>query len=87
MKKIIYTIINDTLKSPNGKWSRKSLTMFTSWIMAILSGVFILISDRILTKEINQYAIDVFYGFLVLSGGTSIMTVWDKLRNKKSEDA
>ena len=79
-------IINDTLKGPSGKYSRKSLTMFISFVMSILSGVFILLSDKFLSKEINQYAIDVFYGFLLLSGGTSVMTVWDKFKNKKQEE-
>jgi hypothetical protein len=79
---MINQIINDTLKSPDGKWSRKSLTMLSAWIMAILSGIFILISDYFLSEEINKYAIDVFYGFLLLAGGTSAMTVWDKVRNK-----
>lgn len=81
-------IIKDTLTSPDGKYSRKSLTMFSAWIMAILSGVFILISDFFFPKEINQYAIDVFYGFLLLAGGTSVMTVWDKIRGgtKKTEE-
>ena len=85
MKEIINKIINDTLKSPNGKWSRKSLTMFVSFMMSILSGIFILLSDKFLHSEINRYAIDVFFGFLLLSGGTSAMTVWDKLRNKPQE--
>lgn len=81
MKELL-KIIKDTLTSPDGKYSRKSLTMFSAWIMAILSGVFILISDFFFPKEINQYAIDVFFGFLLLAGGTSAMTVWDKVRNK-----
>jgi len=88
---LINQIINDTLKSPDGKWSRKSLTMFSAWIMAILSGIFILISDFFFIREINQYAVDIFYGFLLLAGGTSIMTVWDKIRNrvnsKEEQDA
>jgi hypothetical protein len=81
-KSTLNQIIDDTLKSPDGKWSRKSLTMLSAWIMAILSGIFILISDYFFSEEINQYAIDVFYGFLLLAGGTSVMTVWDKVKNK-----
>jgi hypothetical protein len=81
--KTLEKIINDTLKSPNGRWSRKSLTTLSSWIMAIMSGAFITISDYFLSKEINSYAIQVFYGFLMLSGGTTAMTVYEKLKNKK----
>ena len=69
-------IIKDTLKSPNGKWSRKSLTMLVSFINSIIAGAYI-----VLSKEVNQYSIDVFYGFLLLSGGTSAMTVYEKLKN------
>lgn len=82
MKNIINKIIDDTLKTPSGKFSRKSLTMLVSFIMAIISGIFISISDYILGKEINKYAIDVFYGFLLLAGGTSAMTIWEKIKNK-----
>lgn len=84
MKQMIQQIIDDTLKSPNGKFSRKSLTMFSSWIMAILTGTFITLSDYIIKQEINKYAIDVFYGFLLLAGGTSVITVWDKIKNKNN---
>jgi hypothetical protein len=82
-------ILEDTLKSPNGKWSRKSLTMFSAWIAALLSGLFIHVSDYFLPKEINPYAIQVFYGFLMLAGGTTAMTVYEKLKsnvNQKIEE-
>jgi hypothetical protein len=66
-------IIDDTLKSPNGKWSRKSLTMLVSFIVTISLGIKIVFS-----KEINTNAIDVFQGFLLLVGALSGITVWDK---------
>lgn len=87
--KAIKEIINDTLKSPNGKWSRKSLTMFSAWIASLLSGFFIHVSDYFLPKEINPYAIQVFLGFLMLAGGTTAMTVYEKLKtniNNKTEE-
>lgn len=74
-------IFNDTLKSPNGKYSRKSLTMFASFIISTIIGAYIVVSNYITETPINQYAIEVFYGFLLLSGGTSVMTVWDKFKN------
>lgn len=76
------TILNDTLKSPNGKWSRKSLTMFVSFKVAILLGFYIVISDYILDKEINRYAVDVFQAFMLLVGALSGITVWDKTKTK-----
>jgi hypothetical protein len=79
--KEIYKIFNDTLKGPSGKYSRKSLTMFISFSISIILGIYIVISDYILNKEINKYAIDVFYGFLMLTGGLSGVTVWDKTKN------
>jgi hypothetical protein len=60
--------------------------MFISFIISIILGLYIVISDYFLQNEINRYAIDVFYGFLILSGGTSIVTVWDKLKNKNNEN-
>ena len=76
-------IINDTLKSPNGKWSRKSLTMLVSFLVTILLGIKI-----VFTKEVNTSAIDVFQGFLLLVGALSGITVWDKqnINNKNNEN-
>lgn len=75
-------IIKDTLQGPNGKWSRKSLTAFVSFIVSVLLGAYIVISDYFLDREINQFAISVFYGFLALGGGTLGLTVIDKIKNK-----
>jgi len=79
-------ILNDTLKGPSGRYSRKSLTMLTSFSISIILGLYIVFSDRILNKEINRYAIDVFYGFLMLTGGLSGVTVWDKSRNNNNDN-
>lgn len=81
-------LISDTLKSPNGKWSRKSLTMFVSFIVSIILGTYIVISNYITNTPINNYAIDVFQGFLLLTGALSGITVWDKqnMFGKKSND-
>ena len=57
-------VINDTLKT-NGKWSRKSLTILTTFVFILALGTFIVISDKILEKEVNRYAIDVFNSLLV----------------------
>ena len=82
-------LINDTLKSPNDKWSRKSLTMFISFLMCIILGSYIVISNYITEIPINSYAIDVFQGFLLLVGALSGITVWDKqnmFNNKKDDE-
>lgn len=60
MKKLII----DTLQT-NGKWSRKSLTILTTFIFILCLGTFIVISDKVLDKEVNRYAIDVFNSLIV----------------------
>lgn len=80
--KEIYKILNDTLKGPSGKYSRKSLTMFISFGVSILLGSYIVFANYITEIPVNEYAIDVFYGFLMLAGGTSVVTVWDKFKNR-----
>lgn len=81
-------IIQDTLKSPNGKWSRKSLTMLSSFAISIVLGAYIVISDRILDEELNRYAIEVFDAFMILTGAMSGVTVLDKkfLNKEKTEE-
>lgn len=71
-------IINDTLKGPNGKYSRKSLTMFVSFIACVILGSYIVFSNYLTTTPINTNAIDVFEGFLILVGALSGISVWDK---------
>jgi hypothetical protein len=78
----ITKIIDDTLKSPEGKWSRKSLTMLTSFVVSIILGSYITFCNYFTKTAVAENAIDVFYGFLLLSGGTSFMTVYEKLKNK-----
>lgn len=80
----IRKIWKDTTTNPQtGKYSRKSLTAFISMFVAILVGCYIVVSDYFLDREVNQYAILVFYGFLGLGGGTLGLTVIDKVKNGK----
>lgn len=78
MNRKINKIVDDTLKEVNGKWSRKSLTMFTSFFMAGLTGIFIVVSHFITDVEVNKDAILVFYGFLTLAGYKGKLTLDDK---------
>lgn len=85
----IEKIINDTLKSPNGKWSRKSVMMIIAFTVSIILGTYIVISNYITKTPVNQYAIDVFQGFLLFTGTLSGITVWDKqnmFNNKKDDE-
>jgi NRPS condensation-like uncharacterized protein len=63
-------IINDTLKY-KGKWSRKSLTAFSSFTLGIIYEM-ILPFLGIVTKEY------VFITLLTLTGSVLGLTVWDK---------
>jgi hypothetical protein len=76
-------IIDDTLKSPNGKWSRKSLTSFFAfWLSIAYEGIY-----PIVGLETKEY---VFSTLLLLVGATLGLTVWDKQtmykNDKKEED-
>lgn len=74
-------IIDDTLKSPNGKWSRKSLTSFFAfWLALLYEGVL-----PFLGLETKEY---VFTTMMLLVGATLGLTVWDKqtmYKNDKKE--
>lgn len=80
-------ILESTLKSPSGKWSRKSLTLFTSFTISIILGAYIVASDFILAKEINKYAIEVFNGFMLLVAALTGATVADKFTPKKTSSS
>ena len=79
----MHKLIRDTLQAPNGKWSRKSLTMLVAFICSIILGAVIVISENI-----NHYAIDVFDSFMLLVFGLSGISVIDKkVKNKAEDDA
>jgi hypothetical protein len=83
-------IINDTLKE-QGKYSRKSITVLVTFVFILALGTFIVVSDKILEKEVNRYAIDVFNSLLVfltlLMGLTEAgKKLVNKNENVKEED-
>lgn len=75
-------IINDTLKEPEGKWSRKSLTMFVSFVMSIILGTIIVISHFFTDTEIGKDSVMVFFGFLTLAGYKGKLTLDDKKNDR-----
>jgi len=81
-------LINDTLKSPNGKWSRKSLTLFSSFVVSLVLGFYIVLSDFFLKVEINKFSIEVFDSFMLLVAALTGATVADKFapKTKKLEN-
>ena len=81
----IKNIINDTLKS-RGKWSMKRLTAFVVMLFVLALGVFIVISDKILVREVNRYAIDVFQSLLFFEAALmGINEFGKKLENKETK--
>ena len=79
----IKNIIDDTLKS-RGKWSMKRLTAFVVMVFVLALGVFIVISDKVLDREVNRYAIDVFQSLLFFEAALmGINEFGKKLENKE----
>ena len=74
MKKHIIALINDTLKK-DGRWSRTSLTMFSSWLLV----VYMVIYD--LYKEGFRY--DVFVTMVGVALGTKLTDSVGKRIEKK----
>jgi hypothetical protein len=68
-------ILDDTLKNPDGKYSRKSLTSFVCLGVAIVLAII----DTLHCCEVN---IEIFFAFLGSAVGTLGMTIYDKMKNK-----
>lgn len=68
-------LVNDTLKK-NGKWSRTSLTMFTSYIIALVMAI--------LDFCFNGIRFDVWLGLISVSIGSKISdSLSKKLHNEQ----
>lgn len=82
---VLKNIIKDTLKT-NSKWSMKRLTAFVVVIFVLVLGTFIVISDKVLEKEVNKYAIEVFQALLLfLATLMGIAEFGKKIENKIEE--
>lgn len=76
-------IVNDTLKN-RGKWSRKSLTILVTLNFVLALGTFIVISDYVLDKVVNEHAITVFQSLLFFLGSLmGITELGKKFENKQ----
>lgn len=76
-------IFKDTLQSPNGKWSRKSLTLFVSFITASLIGWHIVYAP-LFGFIVNDYTLKVFDAFMFLVMGLTLGTIVDKFTPNKT---
>jgi hypothetical protein len=79
MKQTIIKLFNDTLKTPKGKWSRTSLTMFTCLFAALWYLAFELMNHQ-------KFYIEAFYALLGVSTGMKWIDVVDKHKSKVNED-
>lgn len=77
-------LLNDLLKSPTGKYSRKSFMIIVTFIFTLLLGAFIVLSDKVLEREINRYGIDVFNSLLLFLATMSGFSIYDKKVVNKS---
>ena len=76
MAKKIDKLIDDTLKSPQGKYSRKNLTMFISIVISVALSFIIVI-------KYESNAIAVLYAWLAMATGQSILALRDKIKHRE----
>ena len=80
-------ILTDTMTAPNGKWSMKRITAFVVMMFILLLGTFIVVSDKILKTEINQYGIQVFNSLLLFEATLlGLAEASKKILNKEKTD-
>ena len=77
-------LLNDILKE-NGSYSQKRVYAFIVLILTLLLGAFIVVSDKILDKVVNPYAIQVFDSLLMFLGLLVSVSVVDKKLINKTE--
>lgn len=72
---MVKKVLSDTLCNPEGKFSRKNLTMFTSFVVCIIMGFM----DMLTEYYINEV---VFMSFMGMAAGQSALTVYDKRKDQ-----
>lgn len=78
-------LFKDTL-SHNGKWSRKSLTAFTSLMAALFYAFIYPLLWVIVSDEPFEFHETIFITLCGMSGSTLYMTVQDKKNNKQTKE-
>jgi len=69
VKAVLKELLSDTLKK-EGKWSRTSLTMFTSFAICVLVGLIDFFA--------HGYNSEVFFGFLSVAVGSKISDAFSR---------
>lgn len=79
-------ILNDTLKNPKGKFSRKSLTMLVSFFVAIIIGFFMVLGEFYNVKFDKTYL--VFETFMYVACYHTLLNFADKkIKNNIDDDS
>jgi len=72
-------LINDLLKSPNGKYSRKSFMVIVTFIITMILGIYIVVA-----QVLNTYASGIFDSLLLFLAAITGLTSADKKIANKS---
>jgi hypothetical protein len=67
-------IWNDTLKNPNGKYSRKSVYMFICFYVGVFMGICLVINNP------DKHGEYIFSGFFLTGTGLNVLSFFDKKR-------
>lgn len=77
---------HELLKTPAGKFSRKSFMIIVSFLITMKIGLWIVISDAVLNKPVTNISLDVFNSLLIFVGSLASISVADKkLQSKNGE--
>jgi hypothetical protein len=79
-------LINDTLKSPDGKYSRKNLTTFVSFVIAVLLSFIVIIGNISFKIPIDNNAVIIIFGFLTMAGYQGSLALKDKINNRNNNN-
>ena len=74
----MYPIFEHTLKKPNGRWDKQSLTFFSSFIISIILGFANTITSYVSGITNNPTADNVFNSFMFLTAALSGFNIGNK---------
>lgn len=78
------TILNKLLKTPTGKYSRKSFMLVVSFLITMLIGLLIVLGDMFLKYTAGDTSVGVFNALLLFVTGLATASVVDKKITSKT---
>lgn len=85
-KKLHDDLLLETEGKRKGKYSKKSVIMISSFLMAVFSGTYILFAHLFNERATDPNSIYVFYGFLTGAGVVVHFSVKDKKNHMMHEN-